>query len=75
MLAATSDLFEQDYRAVIADGSSRWIHDRTVRIRDAAGKTVAFRGTLIDITERKAAAVEACTALFEQHGFEVPKPT
>ncbi len=55
MLNGSADLFEQDYRAIIADGSVRWLHARTVPIRDASGQTTAFRGTLIDVTERKQA--------------------
>lgn len=52
------DVFEGDYRIVIRDGSTRWIHDRTVPIRDNAGRVVAYQGTLIDITERKLAERE-----------------
>ncbi len=55
LVTGRADLFEQDYRAVLGDGSVRWIHDRTVPIRDDTGVTVAFQGTLIDITERKQA--------------------
>ena len=47
------DRFEGDYRVVAADGSIRWIRDRTVVVRDESGGAIAFQGTLFDITERK----------------------
>ena len=52
MIEGRSDVFEQEYRAITRDGSVRWIHDRTVAVRDEAGAVQAYRGTLIDVTER-----------------------
>ena len=47
-----TEVFEQDYRGIARDGSVYWIHDRMMPVRDTAGTVQAYRGTLIDITER-----------------------
>ncbi|RLA72640.1 MAG: sensor domain-containing diguanylate cyclase [Epsilonproteobacteria bacterium] len=45
--------FVQVYRVVTADGSIRWIDDRTIIERDSDGMTTHYLGTIIDITEQK----------------------
>jgi PAS domain S-box-containing protein len=47
------DSFQQEYRLVSRDGAVRWIDDRTVIERDAAGRVIHYQGTVIDISERK----------------------
>jgi diguanylate cyclase (GGDEF)-like protein/PAS domain S-box-containing protein len=42
-----------DYRIVRADSEVRSVHTRHEVLRDEAGQTVALRGTVQDITERK----------------------
>ena len=46
------DVFEQEYRLVTRNGEIRYVHDRTVAIRDAAGTITHWQGALTDITER-----------------------
>src|SRR5262249_32660285 len=38
------------------DGEFRWVHDFTVPVRDSSGALEHYRGYVLDITERKAAA-------------------
>jgi PAS domain S-box-containing protein len=45
--------FEFDHRAVLEDGSVRWLHARGHLVRDDAGNAVRMVGTAQDITERK----------------------
>lgn len=52
MLEGGSDVFEQEYRLVTASGEIRFIHDRTVAIRDSGGQITHWQGALTDITER-----------------------
>ncbi len=52
MLEGGSDVFEQEYRLVTANGEIRFIHDRTVAIRDSSGQITHWQGALTDITER-----------------------
>lgn len=51
-----ADLFEQEYRLVTAGGEIRYIHDRTVAIRDANKNITHWQGALTDITESWLAA-------------------
>ncbi len=44
-----------EWRVVDQDGTQRWLMSRGQPIRDSAGKTVRFIGTVLDITERKLA--------------------
>lgn len=52
-LRAGLERYEQEYRILCADGSVRWIYDRTVVERDAHGKEIVLHGMVLDITERK----------------------
>ena len=52
-LANGVDQFQQEYRLVAKDKTVRWIDDRTVVERDAAGAITHCQGIVIDITERK----------------------
>jgi two-component system NtrC family sensor kinase len=59
--AALSDCFKGvtaqldcEYRVRHGDGAYRWIEDRAVPVRNAAGRVVRLTGALTDISERKA---------------------
>jgi PAS domain S-box-containing protein len=52
MIEGGEDVFEQDYRLITSSGEIRYIHDRTVAIRDAQGTITHWQGALTDITER-----------------------
>ncbi len=43
-----------EYRVRHGDGAYRWIEDRAVPVRNAAGRAVRLTGALTDISERKA---------------------
>lgn len=45
LLENDEDLFEGDYRLITRDGSVRWVHDRTVAIRDESGAVRAYQGS------------------------------
>jgi PAS domain S-box-containing protein len=51
--AGETPIFEQEYRIRCKDGSWRWIHDRGIAVRDAAGEVVRMAGSESDVTERK----------------------
>ena len=46
--------YDQQYRIVRPDGTTRWIHDRAFPVRDAQGKVVRIAGLAEDITDRRA---------------------
>lgn len=48
-------VFAQEYRTRCKDGSWKWIFDRGIVRRDAAGRAVRMAGSESDITERKRA--------------------
>ncbi|MCD4667436.1 MAG: PAS domain S-box protein [Sulfurimonas sp.] len=48
-----NDKFIQVYRIITADGSIRWVDDRTTIERDSDGNVINYLGTIIDITEQK----------------------
>ncbi len=50
--ASGVESFQQEYRIVTKDGRARWLDDRTVIERDAAGRITHYQGIVIDITER-----------------------
>lgn len=45
--------FELDYRVVLPDGKTKWIHEVSHVIRDKQGNAITRRSTLQDITKRK----------------------
>lgn len=47
--------YDEIYRIVRPDGAVRWIHDRSLPIRDPQGKPHRVVGTSTDITERRLA--------------------
>ncbi len=55
--AAAGD-HELEYRVLAADGRAVWLHDAVRVIRDAAGRVVAQRGVMLDITARREAEAE-----------------
>lgn len=57
-----------------ADGSSVWISEHAVAIRDAGGELVGFQGTTIEITDRKQAE-EALKKAYEELETRVAERT
>ncbi len=53
--AAGHHEYNQEYRLVCADGSSRWVDDHTVVRFDKTGRVTHHEGLITDITARKAA--------------------
>lgn len=49
---ASHDEYNQEYRVVCADGTTRWVDDHTVVRRDEHGRVTHHEGLLTDITER-----------------------
>jgi PAS domain S-box-containing protein len=47
--------FEVDYRAILPDGSVRYIHSVGHPVMNAAGEVLELVGTVIDVTDRKRA--------------------
>lgn len=50
--------FEQDYRIITKNGDVRWVYEKTILKRNAAGLPTLAKGYLLDITERKLAEQE-----------------
>jgi len=50
-----SGAYDEEYRIVRSDGSTRWIWDRAFPIRDASGQVYRITGIAEDITDRKQA--------------------
>ena len=46
---------DSEYRMIARDGRAVWVHDMSVLVNDAGGKTQLIQGFLVDITERKQA--------------------
>jgi len=46
--------FDLEYRVVLPDGRIRWLYDRGLTFRDAAGRPVSMTGACVDITARVA---------------------
>ena len=49
----TGQPFDIEYRLQNGKGEWIWVHDRSVPMRDADGRIVAWHGVLLDITEQK----------------------
>ncbi|HEY1629329.1 MAG TPA: PAS domain S-box protein, partial [Tepidisphaeraceae bacterium] len=48
-------LYDVEYRVLISDGSIKHVRGQGQTTRDAAGKSILFFGTVLDITQRKQA--------------------
>ncbi len=59
-------IFAQEYRIKCKDGSWKWVSDRGLARRDAAGRIVRMAGSEMDITERKRAHEELETKVRER---------
>ncbi len=55
-LQGGSPRFESEHRLHHADGSWRWVLARAGAVRDAGGKAIRLCGSMMDVTERRAAA-------------------
>jgi two-component system NtrC family sensor kinase len=55
-----------EYRVRHSDGAYRWIEDRAVPVRNAAGRAIRLTGAITDISERKAADQALREALEQQ---------
>jgi len=55
-LAEGRSAFEHEYRLRRPDGEFRWVYDFTVPVRNDHAAITHFRGYVLDITDRKAAA-------------------
>lgn len=68
---------EYEYRVIAKDGSVRWMHDRGAFVQDENGRTVAWRGVMLDVTERRAleerlaalSETDELTGLLNRRGF------
>lgn len=63
---ATVGHYDQEYRILRPDGSTRWIRDRAFSIRDDQGNLLRIAGLAEDITDRKLTEI----ALQQQTGKE-----
>jgi len=52
------DEFQQEYRLLTKSGEVRWVEDRNLCLRDAAGTLTHVQGIVLDITDRKRAEQE-----------------
>ncbi len=53
LLNQESGRYDEEYRIVRPDGSTRWIHDRAFPIRDKSGNVYRIAGIAEDITSRR----------------------
>jgi PAS domain S-box-containing protein len=58
-------IHEMEYRALLDDGSVRWLSTRGVVVRDARGEPARMIGVCMDITERKQAEAAERAAMAE----------
>jgi PAS domain S-box-containing protein len=56
--AAQNKSYAVDYRIVLPDGSTRYIHDVVYPVADEVGEIIERYGVVMDVTERKQAEVE-----------------
>ncbi|HEY9763368.1 MAG TPA: PAS domain-containing protein [Trichocoleus sp.] len=50
---AAAGKFDQEYRIILPDGQTRWVHDRCFPLRNDVGEIERFTGIAEDITDRK----------------------
>ena len=62
----TTRRLDCEYRVKHADGAFRWIEDRAVPVRDAAGQAARLVGALTDVTARKESERALSEALEQQ---------
>ncbi|MEX0833061.1 MAG: PAS domain-containing protein [Actinomycetota bacterium] len=55
----TGEPFKLEYRMIARDGSTVWVRDEAVLVRDDGGRPSYWLGVMQDITERKRAEAEA----------------
>ena len=55
-----------EYRIRHSDGAYRWVEDRALPVRDAAGRAIRLVGAVSDVTERKEAERALLEALEQQ---------
>lgn len=51
---ADIEAFSQEYRIIAADGSVRWVDDRTHIRRDEYGRIAHYQGVVVDVSDLKA---------------------
>jgi PAS domain S-box-containing protein len=67
--ASGKDRFLQEYRIVTKDGGVRYVDDRTVVERNAAGQILYYQGIVFDITERKRAEEALRSSIAEKESL------
>jgi len=53
--AAVEKGYDETYRILRADGSTRWVHDRAFPVHDPSGRVYRIAGIAEDVTERRMA--------------------
>jgi PAS domain S-box-containing protein len=56
---ATGEPYEGEHRGLRADGVYRWLHSRSLPVRDGEGTIVRWLNVLIDVEDRKRAEADA----------------
>ena len=46
--------YDEEYRVLHTDGTTRWVHDKAFPVRDASGAVIGVAGVAQDVTERRA---------------------
>jgi PAS domain S-box-containing protein len=49
-------VFEMEYRLIHPDGTTRWVRDHAVAVRDLEGRALYCQGVVLDVTQSKDAA-------------------
>lgn len=62
----TTGEFDEEFRIILPDGSTRWIHDSAVPIKDELGQISRLVGIAEDVTERKQAEERIKASLEEK---------
>ncbi len=57
-LLAAEGVLDIEHRIITGSGEVRWVHERGERVLDADDRLVKLSGTVLDITEKKAAEAE-----------------
>lgn len=69
----TGQAFEAEYRIQDQRGTTYWVLDRTVPVRDPSGQLLYFQGCCVDITDRKQAEerLQAMTSQLQERTAEL----